>query len=136
MLSDEIRDRLIEAAKQARRNAYVPYSKDFKVGAAVITEDGSIFTGCNIENVSLGATVCAERVAIFKAVSSGQRAIDAVAVVADSMEPIPPCGICLQVISEFNGNAEVIMANTRGDTKVLNIKELLPLYFKLPHTDE
>lgn len=135
MLKDDVKNRLLQAAAEAREQAYAPYSNNFRVGAAVLTKDGSIFTGCNIENSLLGATVCAERVAIFKAVSSGYRRIDALAVVAEYSEPIPPCGLCLQVISEFSRDAAVIMANTAGATKLSSIKELLPLPFKLPHVD-
>lgn len=134
MLSDDIRNRLLEAAKQARKNAYAPYSGDFKVGAAVLTEDGNIFEGCNVENSSFGATICAERVAVFKAVCEGHRKIRAVAVVAESPHPIPPCGVCLQVISEFGSDADVIMANTAGEVTVSNMKQLLPLNFRFGHS--
>ena len=131
MLNEKIREKLIEKAKEARMHAYAPYSNNFKVGSAVLTESGSIFVGCNIENSSLGATICAERVAIFKAVCEGHRNITAVAVVTGSPKPDPPCGMCLQVISEFGGDAEIIMANTEGDIKSMNIKELMPERFKL-----
>jgi len=131
MLSDEIRDRLVEAAKQARINAYAPYSKDFKVGAAVLTEDERIFEGCNIENSSFGATICAERVAIFKAVCEGFRKIKALAVATQSTPPDPPCGLCLQVLAEFSDSAEIIMINTAGNIKISNIRRLLPASFKL-----
>lgn len=131
MLSGDIRNRLIEAAKQARKNAYAPYSGDFKVGAAVVTEDGSVFEGCNIENSSFGATICAERVAIFKAICEGFRKIRALAVVTQSTSPDPPCGLCLQVLAEFSDDAEVIMLNTSGNTKTSNIRRLLPASFKL-----
>ena len=130
MLSNDIRNRLIEAAKQARKKAYAPYSGDFKVGAAVLTEDGSIFEGCNIENSSFGATVCAERVAIFKAVCEGFRTIRALAVVTPSDRPDPPCGLCLQVLAEFSDDAEVIMVNTSENTKISSIKKLLPVSFR------
>lgn len=129
MLSDDIRNKLVEAAKQARENAYAPYSKDFKVGAAVLTEDGRIFEGCNIENSSFGATMCAERVAVFKAICEGHRRIKAVAIVADSPHPIPPCGACLQVISEFAPDADIIMANIAGEVTNSDMKHLLPLSF-------
>ena len=134
MLSDDVRNRLLEAAEQARKNAYAPYSGGFKVGAAVLTEDGNIFGGCNVENSSFGATICAERVAVFKAVCEGHRKIRAVAVVVDSPHPIPPCGVCLQVISEFGPDADVMMANTTGEVTVSNMKQLLPLSFRFGHS--
>lgn len=134
MLSDDVRNRLLGAALEARKLAYAPYSGDlkvgFKVGAAVLTEDGNIFSGCNIENASFGATICAERVAVFKAVCEGHRKIRAVAVVADNPQPIVPCGMCLQVISEFGRNADIIIANTKGDAELTNMKKLLPRIFK------
>jgi len=119
---------LIERAKKARENAYAPYSK-FKVGAAILTEDGEVYTGVNVENASFGLTVCAERVALFKAVSVGKRSFKAIAVVADTEEPVPPCGACRQVLSEF-GDMEVIMANLKGDVKIARLRDLLPDSFK------
>jgi len=119
---------LIERAKKARENAYAPYSK-FKVGAAILTEDGEVYTGVNVENASFGLTVCAERVALFKAVSDGKRSFKAIAVVADTEEPVPPCGACRQVLSEF-GDMEVIMANLKGDVKIARLRDLLPDSFK------
>jgi cytidine deaminase len=130
MLNQDVKGRLLAMASEAREHAYAPYSNDFKVGAAVLTEDGSIFCGCNIENASFGATICAERVAVFKAVCEGHRNIRALAVIADYPQPIAPCGICLQVISEFSKDADVIMANTKGETELTNIKKLLPRNFK------
>lgn len=130
MLKDDIRDKLLEEAKKAREHAYAPYSNDFKVGAAVLTEDGSIFCGCNIENASFGATICAERVAIFKAVCEGHRTIRALAIIADYSKPVTPCGMCLQVISEFGEDVDIIMANTKGETELSNITKLLPKNFK------
>ena len=126
----EIHDRLLQAAKEARRNAYARYS-DLKVGAAILTEDGQIYTGCNVENVSFGATMCAERVAVFKAVSEGHVKITAIAVVADLPNPISPCGMCLQVLNEFGRNATVLMASTTGDMKLSSVEKLLPNKFKL-----
>lgn len=120
--------RLLEAASQVRLNAYANYS-EFKVGAAVLTKDNQIFTGCNIENTSYGATMCAERVAIFKAISEGFRKIEAIAIIADLSHPIAPCGMCLQVMNEFGSNATVIMGNTNGDIEVSQVKELLPKGF-------
>lgn len=120
-----IRDTLIQEAKQARLSAYTPYSH-FKVGAAVHTKSEKIFRGCNIENSSYGATVCAERVALFTAYSHEEREIDAIAIVADTETPCPPCGICRQVIIELAGDIELILANLRGDVRVLKASELLP----------
>ncbi len=121
-------NRLIAKARAARRHAYAPYSR-FKVGAAVECGDGRVFTGCNVENASYGATCCAERTALFKAVSEGARAIRKIAVVADMPEPCPPCGICRQAISELAPKATVIMANLRGKVEVHSIAELLPAAF-------
>jgi len=120
--------KLISEAEKARKRAYTPYSK-FKVGAAVLSVDGRIFTGCNIENASFGLTVCAERVAIFKAISEGSTKFEAIAVVGDTDKPCSPCGACRQVISEFNEDIPLIMANLKGDVKIKKIKELLPEAF-------
>ena len=136
MLNDKLKNRLLAAAREARNHAYAPYSGDFRVGAAVLTEDDAIFSGCNVENASFGATVCAERVAVFKAVSNGRRKIVAVAVVADSADPVPPCGICLQVLSEFGRDADVITANTAGKTRHFKVSELLPHNFRFKATEE
>lgn len=136
MLNDDMKNRLLATAKEARKHAYAPYSGDFSVGAAILTEDGRIFSGCNVENASFGATVCAERVAILKAVSDGYRKIVAVAVVADLADPIAPCGMCLQVLSEFGREAEVIMANTAGRTRLSRVSELLPYNFRFKATKE
>ncbi len=122
-----VRKKLLEMAKKARENAYAPYS-NFKVGAAIITEDGKIFTGANVENASYGLSICAERVALFKAVSEGYRKFKAIAVVADTDGPVSPCGACRQVLSEF-GDMDVIMANVKGDMKVMKLSELLPESF-------
>lgn len=130
-LSETTKRQLLSAALEARERGYAPYSS-FKVGAAVLTEKGEIFTGCNIENASYSATVCAERVAVFKALSAGHNSIKAIAVVADYPEPVSPCGICRQVIAEFGPNVDVLMANTKGETRTANMKQLLPSTFKLP----
>lgn len=123
-----MRDKLIQAATEARLNAYAPYSQ-FKVGAAVQTKAGTIFHGCNIENSSYGATICAERVALFNAYVHGEREIEAIAIVADTQPPCPPCGICRQVILELAGNIEVILANLTGAIRVFKASELLPEAF-------
>lgn len=126
MLRDE---ELIELAKEAREAAHAPYSK-FEVGAALITSDGKIYTGCNIENSTYSLTVCAERVAIFKAVSEGSREIVKIAVVADTENLTPPCGCCRQMIWEFaSEETTVIMANLSGDVLRCEIKDLLPKAF-------
>lgn len=118
---------LIAVAKKYREHSYSPYSK-FKVGAAVITKSGNVYGGCNIENSSYPVTNCAERTAIFKAVSEGERDITALAVVGDTDGPCSPCGACRQVIAEFGIN-RIIMANLKGDIKVVTLEELLPFAF-------
>lgn len=118
---------LIQIAKAARQFAYAPYS-GFKVGAAVLTSNGRVFSGCNIENVSYGLTNCAERTAIFKAVSEGEANFKAIAVVADTAEPVPPCGACRQVILEFKIE-KIIMGNLKGDKLEITLDKLLPFSF-------
>ncbi len=120
-------EELVERAKTVFNNAYAPYSK-FKVAAAVRTKSGRVYTGVNIENASYGLTICAERVAVFKAVSEGDRDIEAVAVYTDTEEPTPPCGACRQVIAEFNPDALIVMAS-RKKTVVVRLSELLPYAF-------
>ena len=119
---------LIAAARRARRHAHAAFS-GFKVGAALETSDGTIITGCNVENATYGLTVCAERVAVFKAVSEGRRRLTHVAVVADTATPTPPCGACRQILWEFGGDLEVIMANLRRETGRYALSALLPLPF-------
>jgi cytidine deaminase len=131
MLDETVRQELLDQARQAREKAYAPYS-NFQVGAAVLTAAGEIFAGANIENASLGATVCAERVAIFTAVAAGRRRFTALAVMADTPEPVPPCGLCLQVVAEFSPDCAVLMATTAGQWLLLPLKELLPFAFRLP----
>lgn len=117
---------LIERAKMAREQAYVPYSK-FPVGAAIAMKNGEVFSGCNIENASYGLANCAERTAIFKAVSEGKREIQAIAVVADTKGPVSPCGACRQVMAEFcSPNTEVVLINLNGDRQLTTVAELLP----------
>jgi len=120
---------LIEAARQARVKAYVPYSH-FPVGAALLTDDGTLYTGCNIENASYGLANCAERTAIFKAVSDGHHRIATIAVIADTDGPVSPCGACRQVMSEFGPEARVILASTRGQVRETTVRELLPGAFR------
>lgn len=119
---------IIKAAAEAREKAYAPYSH-FKVGAALLTKDGKIYTGCNVENASYSHTVCAERVALFKAVCAGAKSFQAIAIVTELDDPASPCGACRQVLAEFSGDIQIIMANTKGKIIVSNIKELLPLAF-------
>ena len=119
---------LIEAAQNVRERAYAPYS-NFKVGAAVRTKGGKIYTGCNVESASYGLTVCAERVAIWKAVSEGEKEFTEIAVAADTHELTPPCGVCRQIIWEFCGDIPVIFANLKGDTETVQMSELLPRAF-------
>ena len=119
---------LITAAKQARENAHAPFS-NFRVGAALRAKSGRTFTGCNVENATLGLTCCAERVAIFKAVSEGERGFDAIAVVADTDTLTPPCGACRQIIWEFCGDIPVILANLKGKVEHECSGTLLPKPF-------
>ncbi|MGH9745852.1 MAG: cytidine deaminase [Candidatus Acidiferrales bacterium] len=121
-------DALIAAAKQARENAHAPYS-NFRVGAALRAKSGRVFTGCNVENATLGLTCCAERTAIFKAVSEGERGFEAIAVVADTDTLTPPCGACRQIIWEFCGDVPVILANLKGKVLHETMGGLLPRAF-------
>jgi cytidine deaminase len=121
-------DRLVAAARAARDRALARYS-GFKVGAALLTTDGTIWTGCNVENASYGLTTCAERVALLKALSEGARAFALLAVVADTEAPTPPCGPCRQLVWEYCGDIPVILANLRSVTGRYQMKDLLPLPF-------
>ncbi len=121
-------DRLVTAARLARERAVARYS-NFKVGAALETTDGTIITGCNIENASYGLTVCAERVAMFKALSDGHRSFTRMAVVADTVDPTSPCGACRQVLWEFGQNLEIVLANLTEVKGRHQMAELLPLPF-------
>ncbi|MBP7174829.1 MAG: cytidine deaminase [Thermoclostridium sp.] len=122
-------DYLVEKALEAKKFAYVPYS-GFHVGAAVLTLDGSVFTGCNVENVSYGAAICAERTAIVKAVSAGYTEISAIAITSDSEELTFPCGICRQVIAEFGTHdIQLICANKNGEYKEYGMNDILPNAF-------
>ena len=116
---------LIETAKEARLQSVAPFS-DFKVGAAVRTDSGKVYTGCNVESASYGLTVCAERVAIWKALSEGERHFTELAVVADTDTLTPPCGTCRQIIWEFARDAKIVFANLDGRNQVFNIRQLLP----------
>ena len=121
-------NQLLERAVEARKNSYSPYSK-FPVGAAVLTKDGKIYTGCNVENAAYGLTICAETIAIAKAVSEGSRDIAAVAVAADTDDVCRPCGSCRQVILEFGEEIVIIMGNLKGVRDTKSIKELIPFSF-------
>ena len=118
---------LIELARKARQQAYAPYSK-FPVGAALLCASGRVYTGCNVENISYGLTMCAERIALFKAVSEGEQEFRAIAVVTDNGSS--PCGACRQVLSEFGSNMEIIIAQGNGDRyEVYSLDDLYPRRF-------
>ena len=119
---------LISAAKLARENAHAPFS-NFRVGAALHAASGRIFGGCNVENATYGLTVCAERIALFKAISEGERGFDAITVVTDTERLTPPCGACRQLIWEFCGDIPVILANLKGKTELIPMRELFPRPF-------
>jgi len=119
---------LVAAARRAREHADAAFSR-FKVGAALETADGLVFTGCNIENATYGLTICAERVAMFKALSEGHRAFTRIAIVADTQVPTPPCGACRQILWEFGGNLEIKLANLTQEGDTHQLKDLLPLPF-------
>ena len=121
-------EELVDAAKNARDNAYAPYS-NFKVGAAVETDSGDIYIGCNVESASYGLTVCAERVAIWKGISRGEKKFCRIAVVVDTEVLTPPCGVCRQIIWEFCGDVPVVLANLHGKTETIMMGELLPRAF-------
>ncbi|MBN3556181.1 cytidine deaminase [Fictibacillus nanhaiensis] len=120
------KEQLMEQAKLAREKAYVPYSK-FKVGAALLTADGKVYNGANIENAAYSLTCCAERTALFKAYTEGDTKFSAIAVVADTKRPVPPCGACRQVISELcPPEMPVYLTNLKGDVQEILVKDLLP----------
>ena len=125
-------DALLAAALAVRENSFAPFSK-FKVGAAVEDESGRIHTGCNVENATYGLTVCAERVAIFKAISEGARQFKRVAVAADTDALTPPCGACRQILWEFCGDVEIVLVNPRGKTESYRLKELFPKPFDVSY---
>jgi cytidine deaminase len=127
----DLRD-LARLARGARRRAHAPFSR-FKVGAALRARSGEIVTGCNVENASYGLTLCAERVAVFKAISEGIRGFDAVAVVTASPRLTPPCGACRQILWEFCGDLWVSMSDLKGRARTLRLSELLPFPFDSRH---
>jgi cytidine deaminase len=121
-------NRLLDAALSARKNAHAPFSR-FLVGAAIEDENGRIFTGCNVENATYGLTICAERVAVFKAISEGARKFTKIAVAADTDALTPPCGACRQILWEFCGDAELTLVNLEGKTETFRLKEIFPRPF-------
>ncbi len=121
-------DSLIQAAIKVRENAHARFS-NFKVGAAVQDDTGRVHTGCNVENATYGLTVCAERVAVFKAISEGARRFTRVAVVADTDNLTPPCGACRQILWEFCGDVEIVLANLSGETETMRLGTLFPRAF-------
>ncbi len=127
-MSEQTLQSLVEDATRARLQSVAPFSK-FLVGAAVRTENGKVYIGCNVESASYGLTVCAERVAIWKALSEGERQFTELAVVADTETLTTPCGTCRQIIWEFCKHATIVLANLRGETETVSIKELLPRAF-------
>jgi cytidine deaminase len=122
------REELIATARSVRENAFAPYSK-FHVGAALRAISKKVYGGCNIENATYGLTVCAERVAVWKAMSEGERDFDVIAIVADTEKLTPPCGACRQILWEFCGDIEIILANLRGKTETMRLRELFPRPF-------
>ncbi|CAO3703587.1 unnamed protein product [Rhizopus stolonifer] len=132
-LTTELKQALFEKALKAKETSYSPYSK-FRVGAALLTEDGTLFTGCNVENASYGAAICAERTAFVKAVSEGHRKFTALAVSSDLKDFVTPCGICRQFVSEFvSSTLPVFFLNIEGESKEYTFGELLPFAFGLEH---
>ena len=116
---------LLDAARAVRLNAFAPFS-GFKVGAALETADGRVITGCNVENATYGLTICAERVAVVKAVSEGERKFTRIAIVADTDDPTPPCGACRQILWEFGGDLEIILGNLHAEKGRFRLRDLLP----------
>ena len=120
---------LVLLAKEAMEKAYAPYSK-FKVGAALLAKNGKVFLGCNVENASFGATICAERTAITKAISEGVKEFEKIAIVASSDDYAAPCGICRQVLYEFMPEGEIVLDSRREGIKAMSLKEMLPMGFR------
>lgn len=125
---------LLQAALDARKNAHAPYS-NFRVGAAIEDESGRIYTGCNIENATYGLTLCAERVAVFKAISEGARKFKRIAVATDTVTLAPPCGACRQILWEFCGDAELTLVNLQHKTETFQLKDLFPRPFDASFLD-
>lgn len=128
-LTPSLKKQLLDAAIKARSNSYSPYS-NYKVGSALLMDDQRIFSGCNVENASYGATICAERSAIFSAIGQGFKNVQAILVVTDSLEPWPPCGMCRQVLSEFaTAEVPVLLCNLDGVMREKTLGELCPHFF-------
>ena len=125
---------LVAAAGAARERAYAPYSK-FRVGAALLTEDGEIFAGCNVENRSFGLCICAERNAVASGVAAGHRGLRAIVVLTDISPPAPPCGMCLETLSELADDLPVLLANLDGERLETSLRALLPSPFRWPHRE-
>jgi len=123
-------DQLIQHARDAQKQAYAPYSQ-FAVGAALLTEDGRIFSGCNVENSTFGATICAERTAVFTAVCNGARRFMKIAIVSDDEIPVMPCGICRSVLFEFSPDIEIISVGLSGAVEKIRLSQLYPKGFRL-----
>ncbi len=126
-------DLLVEAAREARERAYAPYSR-FQVGAALLTGDGTVFAGCNVENRSFGLCLCAERVAVASAIAAGHHELQAIAVVTDCSPPAVPCGLCLETFSEFSETLLILVANLAGERREYRLRELHPTPFVWPKT--
>lgn len=127
---------LLQIAHKAKINSYSPYSK-FRVGAVLVSEEGNLYTGVNVENSSYGLTNCAERTAVFKAVTEGEKKFKTIVIVSDSEDFIPPCGACRQVLMEVCGkDLEVVMSNGQNEIRILKLEELLPLSFKKEYLDK
>ncbi len=126
-MADE--DRLVAASQAARKFAYAPYSK-FAVGAAVLTEDGTLYSGCNVENVTYGMTTCAEQTAMLKAVSEGHRRFTQIAVCTDRSPPATPCGLCRQMLAEFCDDIGIILVNPAGERAYTRLSDILPHAFR------
>ncbi len=124
----KIEQALVDAALSVRKKAYAPYSR-FKVGAALLTDDGEIFLGCNVENASYGATICAERHAVGNAVAAGKREFVQLAIATSTSPPSPPCGICRQVLGEFAPKLKILLVNPKGEVVRIRLDKLLPMAF-------
>jgi cytidine deaminase len=123
------RRRLLAAARRIRARAYAPYSR-FRVGAALLDEDGRVFAGCNVENGSSASSLCAEQAAVARAVAEGARRFRAILVLTPAPDPLPPCGRCLQVLAEFRGDPAIVMATTRGRRREVRLSDVLPYPFR------
>lgn len=121
--------RLVDSAKRAQKYSYSPYSS-MKVGAAILTNDGDIYTGCNIENSSFGLTICAERTAIFKAISEGKRKFRAIAIYSEGSSPIQPCGACRQVLNDLAGDIDIVLTNKNNPIIIMRLSILFPFPFE------